>query len=667
MRIRGAKNLDLLIKNFDFTAKSKQGFILEGGSGSAKTYDVINFLILYCSKNKDKGKDILVFRQTLADLKKTAYKDFIKVLTMYGLYHERNHSMSAPINYKLYGNVIFFSGLDTMGVHGERHDIIWGNEGMELDKDAFKQLNQRCNEAFIVDYNPSSTDHWIFNDLEKRPDTKKFTSTQLDNPFLPRGQRDEILAYEPTAKNIEQGTADDYLWNVYGLGIRSAPEGLIFQHVEWINEFPTNVERVYFGLDFGYTNSPSALVKVGVHGRDMFVQCLFYDATPDPNELIAPLTEHCGKEMIWADPSGRGMIAILRRAGFNVMATNTFPGSIKTGLSMMKSYKQHWVRSAALVKEQSNYKYRTINGVKTDDPIDEYNHCFTGDTLITTDRGLIELNYVEAGDMVLTSEGLRRVLHKWHNGKKQAKIYRILCECFSIELCCTDNHKIKTTQGWTEIRKLQLGQEIYLHKPSMVKSTGYIQESGTIPEGQEECTLLYGNIITAKDHQDTTSITLTGTHGITSYPISQLKNHLNTYQNIQREWLPKTPNGLRGLERVQSENQRNGTQAKRAENGTGYTQRKMDSASLTTEWATVLSADQSLKRRVPMQNTAAQIVSSHITGIWESDPIDLEVFDLHVEGCHEYFANGVLVHNCIDAARMPVISNLRIGTNANNS
>jgi len=284
--------------------------------------------------------------------------------------------MSAPINYKLYGNTIFFSGLDTIGVHGERHDVIWGNEGIELDPEAFKQLNQRCNEAFIIDFNPSATDHWIYDTLERRPDTRRITSTQLDNPFLPKGQRDEILRYAPTEENIANGTADDYMWNVYGLGIRSSPEGLIFQHVTWINEFPKDLEQLYFGLDFGYTNSPSALVKVGRQGMNLYAECLFYAPTESVSELVSPIQEYVGKDqMIWADPSGRVMIGMLEEKGYMVYGTNTYPGSIKAGISRMKDFKIHFVDGPALRKEQSNYKYRTVNGKRLDDPIDEYNHA----------------------------------------------------------------------------------------------------------------------------------------------------------------------------------------------------------------------------------------------------------------------------------------------------
>jgi phage terminase large subunit len=229
IRIQGSTNLEFLIQKFDFQKSDlqiKQGFVLEGGSGSGKTYDIVNFLLLYCQHYSDRGKDILIFRDTLADLKKSIYKDFKKILQMYGLYESRNDFLSPPIHYIYEGNIIYFSGLDVMGAHGERHDVIWGNEAVAtrlsqgIDREAFKQLNQRCNEAFILDYNPAATDDWIYNDIIPRRDTHFIKTTQLDNPFLPRGQREEILRYEPTQFNIEQGTADDYMWPALACDLR---------------------------------------------------------------------------------------------------------------------------------------------------------------------------------------------------------------------------------------------------------------------------------------------------------------------------------------------------------------------------------------------------------------------------------------------------------------
>jgi len=70
------------------------------------------------------------------------------------------------------------------------------------------------------------------------------------------------------------------MWNVYGLGLRSAPEGLVFQHVTWVKEFPAKIERVYYGLDFGYTNSPSVQPRLAWWGPDLYAQKLFYIPTP---------------------------------------------------------------------------------------------------------------------------------------------------------------------------------------------------------------------------------------------------------------------------------------------------------------------------------------------------------------------------------------------------
>lgn len=378
MVIKGSQNLEFLIENFDFEKSNnqiKQGFILEGGSGSGKTYDLIQFLMYYCQQNKNKGKDILIFRETLADLKKTVYKDFEKILRMYGIYKDTEHTKSPPINYTLYGNTVYFSGLDTMGAHGERHDIIWGNEAMEINKEAFKQLNQRCNEAFFLDYNPSFTDHWIFDEVITRDDTKFFRSNQLGNPFLPEGQRKEILSYEPTEDNIRQGTADDYLWNVYGLGIRSAPEGLIFQHVTWVNKFPDNIEKVYYGIDFGYTIDPTAIIRLGVDGKNIYLEKLFYKPTESSNQLI-PILKQYPDVSFWADSADPGMISELRHAGLKVFGVTKFHGSINYGISVLKKFKIHIVDSPEFRKEQSNYRYREIRGMKLDEPIDQHNHLW---------------------------------------------------------------------------------------------------------------------------------------------------------------------------------------------------------------------------------------------------------------------------------------------------
>jgi len=414
MKLKVGRNFEFIYDNFVFDSESKQGFVLEGGSGAGKSWDILQFLMYYCQVNENKNKDILIFRRTYADLKKTVLKDFVKILKMYNLYDLSLHTKSHPQSYNLFGNVIFFTGLDGMGSHGERHDIIWGNEAMEIDFADFKQLNQRCNEAFFLDYNPSFTQHWVFDSVITRPDTKYIRTTQLDNPFLPAGQRNEIKAYEPWLpnsyevtpdgvllykdepitelnqppphpKNIEQGTADEFMWKVYGLGLRGAMQGQIFKLVTWIDKFP---DLAYtFGLDFGFSSDETALVRFAKEGKNIYFELLIYQPIPTPDELDAALTAMGVSKYvpITCDSADRyvsekhGVVQMVRDLfdrGWEVSKVSKTK-SIMYWLTVMKSHKIHIVKNHLWGKmkiEQENYRFKEVNGILINQPIDGHDH-----------------------------------------------------------------------------------------------------------------------------------------------------------------------------------------------------------------------------------------------------------------------------------------------------
>jgi phage terminase large subunit len=314
--------------------------------------------------------------------------------------------------------MIYFTGLDGTGSHGERHDIIWGNEGMELSFDDFKQLNQRCNEAFFIDYNPSFTEHWIYDSIIKRRDTVFFKSTQLDNPFLPQGQRDEIKAYEPYLRgsyeiegnnltylgkvvsdtnqppphpeSVEAGTADEYMWKVYGLGLRGAMKGIIFPLVTYIDEFPSHLPDMY-GMDFGFTVDPTTLVKYGQEGMNIYLELLVYHPIENPEDIDAMLhaldiSQHAP---ITADSSDRhtreklGAVFMVREL-FDYdweIAKVSKTKNVMHWLLSMKKFKIHIVKNSLVHharKEQENYRLKEINGIAINQPADGWEHFWDG-------------------------------------------------------------------------------------------------------------------------------------------------------------------------------------------------------------------------------------------------------------------------------------------------
>lgn len=117
--------------------------------------------------------------------------------------------------------------------------------------------------------------------MEGAPETIFTHTTYKDNPFCPAGVRRTIEGYEPTPENIAAGTADEWRWKVYGLGVRAAQEGLIFPDIDWIDEFPEDIERVVLGLDFGFTADPTACVRVGFRNPNhLYLQELYISLSP---------------------------------------------------------------------------------------------------------------------------------------------------------------------------------------------------------------------------------------------------------------------------------------------------------------------------------------------------------------------------------------------------
>ena len=362
---------------------------LEGGSRSAKTWSGIDAIIDLCSVNNKLVFNII--RETYNSFKTTLYSDFDRRLYDYRI----NNPFGATQDihqWRIWGNKINFIGADT-GVkskfEGVGCDYAWYNEMLDVPKMVFDQQEQRTRIAWWGDWNPKRTDHWVF-DLEKRPDVKFLRTTIFDNPFASPAEKKKILGYNPDVKeNVDNGTADEYMWKVYGLGERAALEGLIFPNVIYIDRFPEQTDTIAYGLDFGYTNSPCALVKVGINKKDLYLENLLYTPIDQPDVLLEVLKKLINSEKpIWCDSADPQLISYLRRHGLLTLGARKVSGSIAYGIGLIKQYKIHIVKNIDFKREQENYKWRTVGGIALNEPIDDFNHLWdaTRQALIMTVR-----------------------------------------------------------------------------------------------------------------------------------------------------------------------------------------------------------------------------------------------------------------------------------------
>src|SRR5690606_36293421 len=159
-------------------------------------------------------------------------------------------------SFKIGKNKITFIGCDKVSkAHGAGCDYAIFNEGIFIPQEIYKNVIRRCRKFWIIDYNPSVTVHWIYDTVFTRPDVGYIKTTFRQNSKSSDAERNEILASEPWLPdsyevigndifykgklveegnyppphptNIENGTADEYDWKVYGLGLRGRVKGAI--------------------------------------------------------------------------------------------------------------------------------------------------------------------------------------------------------------------------------------------------------------------------------------------------------------------------------------------------------------------------------------------------------------------------------------------------------
>lgn len=358
----------------------------EGSSRSGKTFDTADFLYDICASSSVPLK-IYCYRATLQDCKEKTLDDFRKKLQLRGVYDsDCMRGENILPEYRIKDSVIRFRGLDKMDVkEGHDCDIVYFNEMLDgVSRAQFDNITMRCTRMVIGDWNPKYTEHWAFH-MEGAPDTIFTHTTYKDNPFCPAGVRRTIEGYEPTPENIAAGTADEWRWKVYGLGVRAAQEGLIFPDIDWIDEFPEDIERVVLGLDFGFTADPTACVRVGFRiPNHLYLQELIYQPIDDTSKLYAALSPHFsnGVSRCYADSADKyakspeSMITAMRIQGLTVIPVRKYPGSVMDGITSMKGCKIHCVRSRNMQIEANSYVWETVNGIAINYPHDEFNHLW---------------------------------------------------------------------------------------------------------------------------------------------------------------------------------------------------------------------------------------------------------------------------------------------------
>lgn len=390
----------------------KRGVILEGSSRSGKTWSSVDLIILICSRIETHCV-INIIKETFQSFKTTLYNDFNQRLPMFGI-PSRFEEAENVHTFKIFGNKINLIGADKISkFEGMGCDYLYINEMLPISKKIFDQAEMRCKKFWWADYNPSVTEHYIFKSIIPRPDIGFLRTTYNDNPFITIQEKHKIQGYEPWVpgsyeirnnelyyndkiiddtnsppphkQNIKNGTADEFNWKVYGLGLRGAMKGLMFGHVTWIDEFPDM--HFDYGMDFGFVADPTVITKCAEDRYNIWIEYLSYAPmdTPDKVHEYAiskginfrlPVTADSSDKYTGENKGTVKMVSDLRKKGWNISKVSKTK-NIMYWISSMKEKKIHIIRNefySQAKAEQENYRLREINGISINQPIDNFNH-----------------------------------------------------------------------------------------------------------------------------------------------------------------------------------------------------------------------------------------------------------------------------------------------------
>lgn len=362
---------------------SKKITVNRGGTRSGKTYSIMqliaNWLVTGQIRNGgyeyvdpitkvkewrkvDETGIFQVVRQFRSTLTASVMRDWDEIIDSFGIRGELEVSKK-DLTYKYktdkgYRVVEFFGADDEQKLRGVKRLHLYCNEANELSyHKEFFQLQMRTDGLIFIDFNPDDEGIWINTELEKKrqfkeKDVEVIVSSYKDNPFLSAS-----LVME-----IERMEEDNPLfWEIFGCGEYGQMRGRIFDKFDTIEAVPRDAKFIGYGMDFGYTNDPTACVAAYEDKGNYYFDEIFYEKgllNTNIIELLKDRGVHTTDNII-GDSSEPKTIAEIKKAGFHITGAKKGKDSIKFGLDiMMQKNIVLTERSFNLRREISRYVWK---------------------------------------------------------------------------------------------------------------------------------------------------------------------------------------------------------------------------------------------------------------------------------------------------------------------
>jgi phage terminase large subunit len=351
-----------------------------GGAGSGKSVFITQKILV---KALNAQRKVLIMRKVGSTLKDSCWQLVLDTLSQLHLLSLCSINKSVMTIELPNGSILLFKGMDDSEKIKSITGItdIWAEEATEFNEEDIEQLNLRLRAKaedlqMYFSFNPVSKANWVYKRWFKggvivTDDTVIHQSTYKDNSFLPD-------AYIETIEKMARTNPTYY--RIYALGEFASLDKLVFNNWRVGTIEDTNNWDLLCGLDFGFTNDPTAFVVSFLKDRTLFIS-REYVKTGLLNDQIATVIKELGfsKSTIIGDSAEVKSIEELKRAGlYRIYPASKGQGSILQGIQKLQQYDIVVdPRCEHVITELQNYAWKKdrATGEYINEPIDEFNHC----------------------------------------------------------------------------------------------------------------------------------------------------------------------------------------------------------------------------------------------------------------------------------------------------
>ncbi len=347
--------------------------VIQGGTWAGKTHGIIAVLIDYAARHPN--EIITVVAETIPAIRDGALRDFVEIMQDTGRWQPVRFNRNVLTYHFANGTKFQFKSFENEGkakASGKRQ-VLFINECNHISFRIADALMTRTDKTIWLDFNPDN-EFWAHTEVMPMPDSEFLLLKYTDNESLPATVLTDLN------QKIEKGKTNKYWANwcrVYIDGEIGNLQGVVYPHWTMIDQLPDEARLERIGLDFGYTNDPTAGVGIYKYNDSYVLDQVIYQTGLLNSDIARLLLDSHPSAFVVADSAEPKSIRELKRSGVRIKGVEKGSDSIRTGIQLVQGLDLLvTARSIDIISELRKYSWKEDrDGITMNQPVDAFNHA----------------------------------------------------------------------------------------------------------------------------------------------------------------------------------------------------------------------------------------------------------------------------------------------------